>query len=235
VLVHGAGHGGWCWCDVAAILRASGHDVTTPTLSGLGERAHLLNETIDLETHLDDLANHLVWEDLWNVVLVGHSYGGAVVAGVADRLRERIAHLILLDAFFMLDGETCMDQVDADVAAERVRLAQETSNGLMLPDAPPSFFGVVDTAQQDWLASKLTAHPLLTYTMPLRLQRPLGDGLHCDYIACVDPAFAPMARAHQRAREAGWPVHALETGHDAMVSAPVETADLLERIAAGSE
>lgn len=234
VLVHGGSHGGWCWRDVAALLRARGHQVTSPTLTGLGERAHLVNESVTLDTHIEDITSHLVWEDLAQVVLVGHSYGGAVVFGAADRMPERLARLILLDAWFMADGETCMDLLPKEVVAERLRLAQETTGGLTLPIPEPAAFGVLDHAQAAWIQPRLTAQPVRTYTTPLRLRHRPGNGLPGDYIACTSPAYPVMLPLHERARQAGWPVHGLATGHDAMVSAPLETADLLERIATGS-
>lgn len=232
VLVHGAWHGGWCWRDVADTLRSRGHGVSAPTLTGLGERAHLLSRAITLDTHITDVLAHLAAEDLSDVVLVGHSYAGAVVLGVADRARERIARLVLLDAVFPDDGETCMDALDGATRAARLRLAAESSAGLSLPVPPAAAFGVEDARGTAWLEAHLTPHPLRTYLTPLRLSAPRGNGLPCAYIACTDPAYAPLVPARARAAAAGWPIHDLATGHDAMVSAPQATADLLERLAA---
>src|SRR6185437_2887529 len=107
VLVHGAWHGGWCWKRVRKPLQAQGHEVFTPTLTGIGERSHLLSPQVNLETHIEDVVNLIRWEELSNVVLCGHSYGGAVISGVADRIPERIGALIYLDAFFSKTAEAC--------------------------------------------------------------------------------------------------------------------------------
>jgi pimeloyl-ACP methyl ester carboxylesterase len=234
VLVHGGGHGGWCWRDVALHLRTRGHRVTTPTLTGLGERAHLLDGSIDLETHIEDVANHLLFEDLCEVVLVGHSYGGAVVIGVADRLATRLSRLVLLDAFVLRDGETCMDLFDPEIARRRLQDAADCSGGLTFAEPDASAFGVFEPAQAAWVNALTRPHPVRTYTTPLRLEHEVGNGLPVDYIACTDPPYPAMAGMHARAKAAGWPFHELATGHDAMVSAPEATADLLERIAAAS-
>ncbi|MGZ0244868.1 MAG: alpha/beta fold hydrolase, partial [Alphaproteobacteria bacterium] len=106
VLVHGAWHGGWCWRDVRRVLEEHGHTVFTPTLTGLGERSHLLSPDIDLETHIADVINLLVWEELNDVILVGHSYGGMVITGVADQAKDRLRHIVYLDAFLPADGES---------------------------------------------------------------------------------------------------------------------------------
>ena len=108
VLVHGGWHGGWCYNRVAKILRDGGHDVFTPTLTGLGERSHLLQAGIDLDTHITDVMNVIKWEGLTDVVLCGHSYGGFVVTGVSDRMPDKIASVVYLDAFVPEDGDTCM-------------------------------------------------------------------------------------------------------------------------------
>jgi len=233
VLVHGAWHGGWCWRDVAALLRAKGHIVTTPTMTGLGERAHLLSEAITLDTHIDDITNHLAWEDLDDVVLVGHSYGGTVAMGVADRAPGRIGTLILLDSGFLFDGETSMDELGPEIAAQRTRMAEESSGGLSLPAPPALVFGGVTPDQATWLDSKLVPHPLRTYTTPLRLSHPPGSGIRACYIACTEPVYPVMIPIFERVRACGWPFHELATGHDAMVTAPEATADLLESIAEG--
>ena len=230
VLVHGAWHGGWCWRDVVTLLRHKGHLVSAPTMTGLGERSHLLSNGIDLDTHITDITNHLIWNELRNVVLVGHSYGGAVVLGVADRLPERITELILLDAAFIGDGETCLDELAEDVAAERVRQAHASSGGLTLPVPPATAFGLTDPAQQDWVSSKLTPHPLKTYTTALRLRGPVGNNLKACYIACTAPRYPLMVPILKRVQTMGWPVHELTTGHDAMISAPGPTTRLLEKI-----
>lgn len=232
VLVHGASHGGWCWRSVAELLRGRGHRVTTPTLTGLGERSHLLSGAIDLQTHITDINNHLRFEDLDDIVLVGHSYAGAVITGVADRMADRLGRLIYLDAVLVHHGETLISQVPEPVAEERIRLARETG-GLVMPVPPASAFGVTDLDLSVWLESKLTPHPIKTYLSELRLDGAAGNGLPAAYIICNDPLYRGLAVAHARARQTGWPLHELATGHDAMVIAPARTADLLEAIAAG--
>jgi len=231
VLVHGIWHGGWCWSQVAEILRGRGHSVTTPTLTGLGERSHLLSESITLETFVEDIVNHLTWTDLSDVVLVGHSFAGAVIIGAADRVPERIAGLIFLDAAIMEDGETWFGLLPKEIVDGRMAKAQASSGGISLPVAPPESFGVTDPDQAAYLERMLTPHPLATCTTPLKLDAPPGNGLPAHYIVCTRPAYPPVAAMHKRAREAGWPISELATGHDAMVIAPQKTADLLEEVA----
>ena len=133
VLVHGAWHGGWCWERVAAILRSRGHYVTTPTQTGLGERSHLLSETITPSVFIDDIVNHLKWENLTNVILVGHSFGGLTITGVADAVPERIAKLIYLDAAIIENGEAAFDLLPKEIVVARLNAANETSGGLAMP------------------------------------------------------------------------------------------------------
>ena len=109
VLVHGAWHGSWCWKRVRKALQDQGHQVFTPTLTGIAERSHLLSPTVNLDTHIDDVVNLIRWEELSDVVLCGHSYGGAVISGVADRIPDRIRSLVYLDAFLLEDGESLHD------------------------------------------------------------------------------------------------------------------------------
>ena len=230
VLVHGAWHGGWCWKRVADILRARGHVVTTPTQTGLGERSHLLSESITLSVFVDDIVNHLMWEDLTDVVLVGHSFGGAAITGAADAVPERIARLIYLDGVIMEDGETWFGLLPKELAKQRLQAANESSGGLSLPVAPVETFGVVDRADAEYLVSKLTPHPLATFTSELKLNGPVGSGLPASYVTCTDPLYEPTVVCRRRAEKAGWPIVELATGHDAMITAPLATADLLERL-----
>jgi pimeloyl-ACP methyl ester carboxylesterase len=231
VLVHGIWHGGWCWRQVADILRDRGHQVTAPTHTGLGERSHLLSESITLETFIEDIVNHLKWSQLRDVVLVGHSFAGAVIIGVADRVPERIASLVFLDAAIMEDGETWFGLLPKEIAEDRLAKAQATSGGVSLPVPPPQSFGVTDPDQVAYLEQMLTPHPLATCTTPLKLEGPPGNGLPLHYIVCTNPTYPPAAAMHERARRAHWPISELATGHDAMVIAPQETADMLEKVA----
>lgn len=232
VLVHGAWHGGWCWKAVADVLRGRGHRVTTPTQTGLGERAHLLSKSITLPVFVQDIVNHLNFEDLTDVILVGHSFGGAPAIGAADRLRQRIARLILLDGAIMEDGETWFGLLPRDIRDARFRLARETSAGMSLPVPPPSEFGVTDPAQVKYLSAKLTPHPLATFSTELELNGPPGNGLPVDYIACTQPVHKPAAACHERAKALGWPVTEFAAAHDAMITAPLASAELLEKLAA---
>ena len=235
VLVHGLWHGGWCWNQLAQDLRGRGHRVTAPTHTGLGERSHLLSKDITLDTFVDDIVNHLHWNELNGVTLVGHSFAGAVIIGVADRAPEQLARLIFLDAAIMEDGETWFGLLPKEIVDDRLAQAQASSGGVSLPVGQPQSFGVTDPDKVAYLERLMTPHPLGTCTTPLDLKAPPGNGVPVDYIVCTDPAYPPAAGSHQRARDAGWPMHELATGHDAMVTAPKETADLLESLAYAEE
>lgn len=231
LLVHGAYHGGWCWQFVAEHLRERGHRVYTPTLSGLGERARLLAQRPTLDTFVYDLLEVIEAEGLDDIVLVGHSFGGAAVAGVTDRVPERIRHLVLLDALILPPNTAVSDQVAPDAFAHFAALA-ESSGGLAIPAPPAAYFGVTDPDQAVWLESRLTPHPLSTFTSPLHFDHPYGAGRPVTFVACTDPVFRETARYAEQARHTpGWGYREIATGHDAMVSAPGELAELLDSIA----
>ena len=233
VLVHGVWHGGWCWQRAADILRARGHRVHTPTQTGLGERSHLLSRDVTMDVFVEDIVNHLRWEDLGQVVLVGHSFGGAPITGAADAVRDRIATLIYLDGAIMANGETWFGLLPPDIAADRQKAAEDSSGGVSLPVAPVESFGITDPDDAAFVAPRLTPHPVATFSTPLTLNGPTGNGLPAHYITCTAPAYGPAALGLQRVKAMGWPIAELATGHDAMVTAPLATADLLERIAMG--
>ena len=226
VLLHGAWHGGWCWKRVEERLRAAGHHVYTPTQTGLGERSHLLSKEITLDVFIDDLVNVLEWEDLTDVVLVGHSFGGIVTSGAADRASDRIRQLIYLDSLIIQNGQTVFSTMPPQTVADRRRLAQESTGGLAIPVPDTSFFGVTDADDAAWLKAKCTPHPLSTYESPLTLQAPVGHGLPVVYIA-VKPEFAPAAGARAFAKQQNWKYVEIDAGHDAMVTSPKALADTL--------
>ncbi|MEM7442426.1 MAG: alpha/beta fold hydrolase [Pseudomonadota bacterium] len=230
VLVHGVWHGGWCWQRVEAILRARGHRVTAPTQTGLGERSHLLSKDITMAVFVEDIVNHLRWDDLTDVILVGHSFGGAPITGAADKAPDLISQLIYLDGAVMEDGETWFGLLPPDIAEARKKTAETFSGGVSLPAAPVESFGVTEPDDVAFVAPRLTPHPLATFSTPLTLNGPIANGVPASYITCTDPAYVPAKLGLERVRDAGWPVAELATGHDAMITAPVETADLLEQL-----
>jgi pimeloyl-ACP methyl ester carboxylesterase len=232
VLVHGAWHGGWCWRDVAAILRQAGHTVYTPTQTGLGERSHLLSRNITLDTFVDDIANLIRFEQLEKVVLVGHSFGGLSISGVADRMPERLRCLVYLDSLILEAGQTPFSSVPSEIVDARLKAAEESSNGLSLPIPDPVQIGLLREEDRRFVASRLTPHPLSTYTSPMNLRNPVGNGIPATYIRCSTPAYAPVAKSLVWARARNWPIVELETGHVAMVSAPKEVAREVMRLAA---
>lgn len=231
VLLHGAFHGGWCWARVAPILRAAGHDVFTPTQTGLGDRAHLLHAGITLTSFVDDLVAVLETEELSDAVLVGHSFGGAAITGAAERVPARIRHLIYLDSAIPQDGRSPLDLSAPGIAAERRRLAAETG-GIGVPPPDPSVFGVPDGPDADWLRRRMTPHPFGAMATALTLRGPPGNGLPATYVACTSPEYEPLAWARRVARaQPGWGWRDFAAGHDCMVTAPRETAALLMEIA----
>jgi pimeloyl-ACP methyl ester carboxylesterase len=236
VLVHGAWHGGWCWRYVRERLHAAGHRVHTPTLTGLGERSHLLSPQIGLDTHVEDVAQLIECEELRDVVLCGHSYAGMVITGVADRLRERIAHLVYLDAVVPLNGQSMLTEgpprdAQEQASAQARILSMGDSQGLM-PVFPPMGLGVLpsDTKNTAWLQRRLTPHPLKTWLDPLVLRHGGAGGLAKTYVLCTNPLLPGTSFAWHAARardDSEWRYAEIATGHDAMVTAPDETAAVL--------
>ncbi len=228
VLVHGAWHGGWCWSRAADWLRAAGHRVFCPTQTGLGERKHLLSKDITLDTFTTDIANVIETEELNDIVLVGHSFGGNAISGVADVMPERIRHLVYLDSLVVEGGKAPFDSLAAEVVAARRKAAEESSGGVSLPNPPPSVFGVRDAADAEWVRRRLTPHPLSTYTSKLNIRGPVGNNLPRTYVHCTNPSYAALQASRDWVKaQAGWRWAEIATGHDAMVTAPDELARLL--------
>lgn len=223
VLVHGAWHGGWCWTRVSPLLRAAGHTVFTPTLTGLGERSHLLTRDIDLDTHITDVVQVLEFEDLENVVLVGHSYGGMVITGVADKASDRISQLVYLDAMLPDNGKAITDY-------SQRKYAPITEDSWHDPAAEPQEYGVTDARDVAWVKKRLTEMPRKCMTQPLRLSGDASRRIKGTYILCSTRPFA--GEAAQRAKQRGYRYRELlSAGHDAMVTQPRELAKILRELA----
>ena len=243
MLVHGTGHGGWCWKFVRETLEKRGHRVYAPTLTGCGERSHLLHPDIGLETHITDVVNVLKWEGLEDVVLVGHSYGGCVISGVADRAKARLRHLVYLDTVILRDGESLVSsrhrhgsgEVEADgerrlsLAPDGKYIAAGTGARYGIPPDPPEVLA--------WVNRRLTPHPLKSWLEPLRLKNGGEEGVPRTFIRCTDPEM-PYSGIRDHARFASnhpdWRYEELATGHDAMVTAPQACARLFLEAARAS-
>lgn len=225
VLLHGAWHGGWCWNRVRRVLESRGHDVLTPTFTGLSDRAHLLSPAVDLSTHVEDVVRLLDAEARGPVVLVGHSYAGQVVTAVCDRRPDLVSRRLYLDAFVGESGQAAIDLLPEHVAGHYREAVAGPGFGWLVPPRSLEVLGVTAEADLAWLTPRLTPHPWATYTEPLDLTGAVDD-VPAGYLDCVDwmQVFAPHAR---KARDAGWPVRELATGHEAMVTAPGPLADAL--------
>jgi pimeloyl-ACP methyl ester carboxylesterase len=235
VLVQGAWVGSWYWKKLTPLLRAAGHDVFTPSLTGLGERAHLAVPAVGLETHIEDVLGVLTYEDLSRVILVGHSYGGMVITGVAERAPERPAHLVYFDAFVPANGQALLDLVPAELAAMFREQAQAHGDGWRIP-APPAtspILGLDDPADQAWVGPKLAAQPLRAFEDSVQVGNPAAAAVPRTYIHCTSKAredpFAPFAARLQGA--AGWTTRELATGHCANITMPEQLAELLTQAA----
>ncbi|WP_082522303.1 alpha/beta hydrolase family protein [Acidovorax sp. Root402] len=227
VLLHGAFHGGWCWSPVAERLRAEGHRVFTPTFTGVGERAHLLNPTVDLNTFIQDVIAVVEMEELQRITLVAHSFGGYVASGVIDRIPGRIASAIYLDAPMGSNGVSVLGEAPADVRQARLAAAVDLNGTRAI--APPSStaFGLSEAAQVAWVNRRMTPMPLRAYETPLTLKGPPGGGQPKRFIRCVEPALPNIEASGRYAREHGWRYSELRTGHDAMISMPTQVAEML--------
>jgi pimeloyl-ACP methyl ester carboxylesterase len=229
VLVHGAWHGGWCWRFVADRLKAGGARVFTPTLNGLGERAHLLDKTVNLSTHIEDICRLIRAEDLSGIVLVGHSYGGMVVSGVADRMPECIRALVILDGFVPTDGMAMTDYWPASLKAEWDEKAAP-SGGLSVPPISAEGFGV-KAHLRDWVNSNCVPHPYASLNEKIRLsggRERIASKLYIRAAKQRSHVFDEFLKKAEA--DKGWRALTLDCGHEVMVDEPELLADALEAL-----
>lgn len=238
LLVHGAFYGGWCWKRVLPHLRAKGHEVFTPTLTGTGERNHLLTRETSLSTHIQDIVNVLRYEELHNVVLVGHSYAGVVITGVADRAPGRIAALVYLDATVPENGQNASGQTMAEGHGEGSVAFSLPEDQWLFSAPPPQVMGVSDPADLAWVSDKRVAHPMRALLEPLRLGRGEPRDIPRTYIRCLRHEALvkffgqnPLSASIEKAMRDGFTMRELDTGHDAMITKPRELAALLHEAA----
>lgn len=234
VLVHGSGGGGWIWQRLTPFLRSGGHEVYSPTLTGLSDRVHLLQCGVGLNTHITDVSNLLFYEDLSDVILVGNSYAGMVITGVAASVPERLNLLVYLDAYVPDDGQSEFDLLPAGVRA--ARQADADAHGGLMTSPPPAIFGISDPALAQWVTARWTLQPVATYSEPVPAGNAASAALRRIYIHCTgNPATTPdlFGPSAAKARAKGWEVHELAEGHLAMLTAPRELAGLLLELAPG--
>lgn len=242
VLIAGAWHGGWCWKRVRPLLRKAGHDVFTPTLTGMGDRVHLASPEIDFETHVWDIVNVLEYEDLTDVYLIGHSYGELVTGTVAHRVPERIAHLIYLDALITEDGKTFEQIYENHGRRDFVRRVREIvereGEGWYRPAPSPDsrYLRVTDPDDMAWMAEKLTPLPMGVSKTAMHLGNPAAEQIPRTFISCVPypPApggLIPIVAEHVK-QDPTWNFRELHAGHDAMISDPEILSTVLLDIAA---
>jgi len=230
LLIHGAWHGGWVWNEISDILRYQRYSVSTPTLTGLGEKKHLLSSKITIETFIEDVVNHIIFENLNNIILVGHSFAGSVISGVADKLKDRIQKLIYFDAMILIDGQKPFDITPKETVEQRIELAKKFGNNISIPAPSADAFGVFDIKKSLLLEEKLTPHPLSAFQSKLILKNEVGNGIPLSYIFCTKPVYKSLESSREVVRKMKWPIFELNAGHDAMLTHPKETLNLLMKI-----
>jgi len=229
VVAHGAWSAGWAWKKMHPLMRAAGHELWTPTYTGLGERAHLGHADVSLDTHIQDIVAVLEVEDLNRVHLIGHSYGGMVATGVADRARARIAQLIYLDAFAPVSGQAVFDLVPPDVAAKMRAGAQASASGYGIPSNPmPS-----DTSPEDqaWAGPRRLPQPVRAFSTKLTLSA--EPSAPRTYIYAKKAGIGDTFRKFlERAKREGWRTYEIESSHNPHITNPQGLLAILNEIAA---
>ena len=242
VLVHGAWHGGWCWWKVEPLLRRSGNLVYAPSLTGMGERSHLAKHmgpaAIDLDIHIKDIQQLLEDEGLEDVVLVGHAYAGMVITGVAEVCRQRLAHLVYVNGVVPRDGEAMVDQLEAVRGPEftaRIRRALDNGQEFLPPPTTAEEiqqrWAIADPEDQSWMLPRLCPQPTASFAQPVSLSSSEAQEIPRSFILSSESGFDSVA---QRARQSGWGLHQLDTGHDPMITKPKDVAEILLKIAGGA-
>lgn len=250
VLVHGAWHGAWVWNTVAQQLRDQGHIVYTPTLTGLGERSNELSAAISLDTFIEDIETAILHPQsaqalahsagsqpgdrtLANVILVGHSFAGLVISGVADRIADRLDRLIYLDAFVLPSGQSTFATLP-DKVVNALTASAQAHHGYGIPAPDPIHLGIpADTEHYAFAREKLTPHPINTYASALSLNAPIGAGVKKIYLACTAPPYRPVAATHEWVKgQPDWIWAELNSSHSAPLLAPNRVADKLLEMSA---
>jgi pimeloyl-ACP methyl ester carboxylesterase len=231
VLVHGSWHGAWCWRRVQPLLHQAGFDSHAITLTGVGERRHLLSAQVCLQTHVDDVVHMIESEELSRVVLVGHSYGGLVITAAALALAHRLPgvlqHLVFVDAHTPRHGESWFDLMEPATAAARVTLGQTVGGGVFLPAPDAAVFGL-DGADREWVNRRQTPQPFGVFQSKVQTDDALIAATPRTFIDCVNPMLDLLAVSRARVKaDPSWRYRAMDTGHDPMVSAPEALAALL--------
>jgi pimeloyl-ACP methyl ester carboxylesterase len=225
VLVHGAWHGGWCWRRVADRLHAGGHAVFTPTLTGLGERAHLMRAGIGLDTHIADVVNAITWEGLGDVVLCGHSYGGFIISGVAEKIAPTIRSIVFLDAFMPRDGES-VRELTGPAVREAIDATLQRGDLGIAPRSAEAFG--VNPADRAWIDRLCVPQPIATVTDKIRLTGAVDRIARKTYVRAVSYANPGFDRALGAIKsDPCWRTYEVACGHDVMVDAPERLCEIL--------
>lgn len=227
VLVHGSCHGGWCWKKVTPLLSKDSYEVYTPTLTGLGERSHLISRDIRLDTHILDIIQVLEYENLNEVMPVGHSYGGLVIGGVAEKVPERIRRLVYLDAYIPQDDKSAFDIIPGLETIYKKRALKEQGREWLVASYTPEEFGVTNPDDVNWMNPRLSPMPWHTHDQPLRITNPKARKIPKGYICCTE--FGNIQFKAQKS-PADWDYHELMKGHDVMITSPKELVQLLETL-----
>ncbi|MDI1347192.1 MAG: alpha/beta hydrolase [Pseudolabrys sp.] len=227
VLVHGAWHGGWGWVRLAELLRRQGHVVFTPTLTGLGERSHLIGANVNASLHIKDVVNLIHYERLSGIVLVGHSYGGCVVSGVAEVVPDKIASIVFLDAFIPDDGDATVDLVQP--AVKDIILAAAARGETIVPVRNAAAFNVNEN-DRPWVDSLAGPQPIGTMTEKLKLTGAREKIARKTYIRASGYPNVSFEAAHARAKAEGWRTYEVPCGHDVMIDMPERLAEILNEV-----
>jgi pimeloyl-ACP methyl ester carboxylesterase len=229
VLVHGSSAGGWCWRRVADLLEARGHKVYAPTLTGLGERSHLMSGLITLDTHITDIVNVIRWEGLEDIVLVGHSYGGWIISGVAEQMEGRIASIVFLDAFMPEDGQRVLD---TNSERSRAEIAEALRTGSVSRPPPDAAVWAVNEKDRAWFNEQATPQPVGVAFQPLRLTGARERVPKKTYVRALGYSMKAFDRFYARRKaDPSWRTFEVDCGHEVMIDDPERCAEILLEVA----
>lgn len=232
LLVHGAWHGGWCWGRVADILRNAGHTVFTPTLTGLGERAHLASPDVDLDCHINDILGVIDMEEIDDAILCGHSYGGQVITPALDRRVDKFRAAVWLDAFVPQDGQSLMDGWPPERAQHVREEVARSGDGWKMPPMPPEYFGVMNADDADWVTRRCVPQPLKTFSQPVHLSGAWETVAKKMYLlAELHPNSSFDRFSEPLSEKPDWDVRSIAAGHDVMIDTPELLSEILLELA----